>query len=308
MKSSQPTQFLLALFVAVASVSLVMQDAEAKRLGGGRSIGRQSENVTQKQAAPAQAAPAQQAAPAPAAAGQAPAAKPAGNRWLGPLAGLAAGLGIAALLSHFGLGGALAEALGSMLLIGALIVGALFLFRMFRGAKKPAEPEPAYASPNLSRAPATVAPAFEPALLRSTTTAAPAPGAASAATWTIPADFDVDNFLHIARMYYVRLQAAWDAGNETDLRDFMTPEMYAEIKLDLQERGAAANKTDVVTLSADLLGIEEQGEQSLASVRLHGTIREGADAPAEPFSEVWNLVKPRAAKGSWVLAGIQQEQ
>jgi predicted lipid-binding transport protein (Tim44 family) len=301
---SRRTVFI-GLLAGLLSITLMTQEADAKRLGGGRSIGRQSENVTQKQAVPAQAAPAQ-AAPSQAGASPAAAAPgPAGNRWMGPLAGLAAGLGIAALLSHFGMGGALADILGPMLLIGLLVAGGLFLFRMLRGARQPALGQPAFASAPVAPR-AAVEPTFAaPAYAATPTVEAPSAGGTTA-TWTIPADFDVDNFLHIAKMYYIRLQTAWDAGNQADLRDFTTPEMFAEIKLDLSDRGSAKNQTDVVTLDAKLLGIEEQGEQTLASVSLSGMIREAADAPAEPFNEVWNLVKPSAAKGSWVLAGIQQ--
>ena len=106
-------------------------------------------------------------------------------------------------------------------------------------------------------------------------------------------------------MYFMRLQAAWDAGDERDIRTFTTPEMFAEVKLDLMNRTEKSH-TDVLELHAKLLGVEEQGETTLASVHLSGMIRETADGPAESFREVWNLEKPTSAKASWVLAGIQQ--
>jgi predicted lipid-binding transport protein (Tim44 family) len=314
MKSSR---ILLTTAAVLIGLTMAIHDADAKRMGGGRSIGRQSDNVTQKAAPPTQQSapsqPAQSASPStPAAQPQAPAPRPA-NRWLGPLAGLAAGLGIAALLSHFGLGGAAAEFLGSMLLIGGLVLLAVFLFRMFRRSSQPPQPAYAGAAENAPRTFDNVSerraePGFTPAFGPQAASAAPAPAAATnQGTWILPAGFDAENFLHIAKMYFVRLQAAWDSGNERDLRDFMTPEMYAEIKLDLQKRGDAPNQTDVVTLNAELLGVEELPEQTLASVRLTGTLREAPNATPEPFSEVWNLVKPKDAKASWVLAGIQQE-
>ncbi|KAF7961526.1 hypothetical protein AWV80_32385 [Cupriavidus sp. UYMU48A] len=105
----------------------------------------------------------------------------------------------------------------------------------------------------------------------------------------------------------MRLQAAWDAGNLDDIREFTTPEMFAEIKMDLSERGAEVNKTDVVTLEAQLLGIESSPSQHLASVRFSGMIRERAGEAAQPFGEVWNLAKPVSGTGGWLLAGIQQE-
>ena len=328
---------------AFAGLTLVPQVADAARVGGGKSSGKQSSNVTQKQA-PAAPKEAPKAAPgAPAAPAAAPA--PARNKWLGPRAGLAAGLGIAALLAHMGLGGAMAEMLGSMLMIGALALGAFFLWRMWksRSAANNGAPQPAYASagytpdapaPAPVAAPATpTATAFTPAPAGAASngfvSAAAATGGAAAGaaftpaasfgdnaaavapantgTWTIPADFSTDDFLHIAKMYFVRLQAAWDARNESDIRTFTTPEMFAVIKLDLVARGDTANVTDVVSLDAQMLGVEEQGEKTLASVRLSGMIRETVGGPAEPFSEVWNLEKPATARASWVLAGIQQE-
>jgi predicted lipid-binding transport protein (Tim44 family) len=124
----------------------------------------------------------------------------------------------------------------------------------------------------------------------------------------VPADFDTEAFLRNAKVHYVRLQAAWDAGNLEDIREFTTPEMFAEIKMDLADRGASPNKTDVVSVEAELLGIETQATDYLASVRFSGMIREESNAPAQPFAEVWNLSKPTQGAGGWVLAGIQQLQ
>ena len=310
----------------VASLTVLPQLAEAKRLGGGKSTGTQSSNVTQKQA-PAATPAAPAAAAAPAAGAAAAAAAPARNKWLGPLAGLAAGLGIAALLSSMGLGGALAEMIGSMLLIGGLLLVAFMAWRWFRNRNAGgAAGQPAFAGAGAGSnyaQPAAPAPqsnvtAFSPV---ASPVAGASPGGVAAglaggaalaatgggATWTIPADFDKDDFIHIAKMYFVRLQAAWDAKNEGDIRTFTTPEMFAEIKLDLVARGDAENHTDVVSLDAQLLGVEARGEKTLASVRLSGTLREAVGAPAEPFAEVWNLEKPASARASWVLAGIQQE-
>jgi predicted lipid-binding transport protein (Tim44 family) len=138
-------------------------------------------------------------------------------------------------------------------------------------------------------------------------------GAAAGATasvaqpWGVPADFDTEAFLRNAKVHYVRLQAAWDAGNLDDIREFTTPEMFAEIKMDLTERGAQPNKTDVVTLDAQLLGIESTPTQHIASVRFSGMIRENAGEAAQPFGEVWNLAKSTSGDGGWLLAGIQQE-
>jgi predicted lipid-binding transport protein (Tim44 family) len=91
-----------------------------------------------------------------------------------------------------------------------------------------------------------------------------------------------------------------------DLREFTSPEMFAEMKQQLLERGASANHTDVVTLDAEMLGLEQIGNEHLASVKFSGMIRESENAQAEPFTEVWNLSKPVSGAGGWILAGIQQ--
>ena len=318
MKSSLFTRFLAGALMTGVSLAVIAPDAEAaRRLGGGKSVGKQSDNVT-KQAPPA--TPSKAAAAQPAATPAAAAApQPARNKWLGPLAGLAAGLGIAALLSHLGMGGALAQAMMTFLMIGLLVAAAFFIYRMIKNRNAP-NLAPAGGSPN-GNSPFASREALQPSAAPTPFAGgvpaigsgiAPAFGsgiapAAGGGTWTVPAGFEVDDFLHIAKMYFVRMQAAWDARDESDIRTFTTPEMFAEIKLDLVARGDAHNQTDVVSLDAKLLGVEELGEKTLASVRLSGMIRETVGAAPEAFNEVWNLVKPASARASWVLAGIQQE-
>jgi predicted lipid-binding transport protein (Tim44 family) len=283
---------LCATFIGFGMLSF---DAEARRLGGGGSTGMQrSPNVMQRSTAPA--APAQQALPAkPAATPQAPAPQPSGmSRWLGPLAGIAAGVGLAALFSHFGMG----EGMGSMLMILALVVGAFFVFRLL--FRKP-QPEGA-----MQYAGAPAAARFEPVSAPLGGGGAPADAAAPAAN--VPADFDVEGFLRQAKLNFVRLQAANDAGNIDDIRLFTTPEMFAEIKLQLDERGKAAQATDVVQLNAQLLDLTTEEKRYIASVRFHGQIREEASAAPEALDEVWHLTKPVDGASGWVIAGIQQVQ
>jgi len=326
MKSIFSKHFLVAALIGSIGLAVMVPDADAaKRLGGGKSVGKQSNNVS-KQAPPAQAAPAAapSAAAAPgAAAGAAGAAAPARNKWLGPLAGIAAGLGIAALLSHMGLGGAMADLLMNFLMIGALVMAGLFAYRMWRNRSNP--PLATAGGPSALPARNDVAAnplssersslagqamgGMAPALAGSAAALAGSPAAMTNpndGSWTLPAGFDVEDFKHIAKMYFVRMQAAWDAGDEQDIRNFTTPEMFGVIKLDLMGR-TEGTQTDVVSLDAQVLGVEVNGDTTMASVRLTGTIRESKDGAAEAFKEVWNLEKPTSARASWVLAGIQQE-
>jgi len=285
---------------------MVVQDVEAARMGGGRSFGRQSPNVTRQSAPPSQAAPAQQAGQTPS---QPPAQpQPAGNRWLGPIAGIAAGLGLAALLSHFGLGGAFAEVLGSLIVLALLPLAAVWILRMLRsGPARPAmqrSAEPAYDSPGaqVGNAPAV---AYD----SPSQPARPGSVAALGATevpWGVPAGFDTPAFIRSAKVNFIRLQEAWDAKNLTDIREFTTPEVFAELKMQIDESKGKENHTDVVALDAELLGIEESATDYLASVKFSGTIRENDQGSGEPVEEVWNLVKPKNGRSGWLLAGIQQ--
>jgi predicted lipid-binding transport protein (Tim44 family) len=307
-------KFLMSLMIAAIAMSVVVSSAEARRLGGGgSSFGRQSQNVTrqaptQSSQAPiaAKPAPAPVAAPTPAV----PPAKPA-SPWKGILGGALLGLGMGALLSHLGMGGAMASMLGTILMFGLLALAVMFIVRMFRRKNEGdagqdnvhaayAGAYPASSTPEIG---SRIEPYAQPMALQAESLAN---GTAVNAPWGVPADFDVPGFLRSAKTYFIRLQAAWDKADINDIREFTTPEMFGELRLQLQERGASPNNTDVVSLNAELMGIETTGNDYLASVKFSGTIKEAEQAPAEPFAEVWNLAKPVNGTGGWILAGIQQ--
>ena len=107
-------------------------------------------------------------------------------------------------------------------------------------------------------------------------------------------------------MNFIRLQAAHDASNLDDIRAFTTPEMFAELKLELAERGASTQTTDVVSLHATVIEVDEDPQRYLVSVRFTGTIRADSTEPDEAFDEMWLLTKSRQGNSGWVLAGIQQ--
>jgi len=123
---------------------------------------------------------------------------------------------------------------------------------------------------------------------------------------SLPAGFDAEGFERIAKLIFIRLQAANDAGDLKDLRAFTTPEMFAAVRLDLQERGPTAQRTDVVRVDAEVLDLASEADRQIVSVRFHGLIREQIDGVAEPFDEVWHLVKPTDGSREWAIAGIQQ--
>ncbi|TCS32754.1 putative lipid-binding transport protein (Tim44 family) [Paucimonas lemoignei] len=307
---------LTAMLVGALTLTAGIPDAEAKRMGGGGSFGRQSQSMSRQATPPSQshnqAAPAQRQA-APANNAQNAAAKPA-SPWKGMLGGALLGLGLGALLSHLGIGGALASAISSILMIALLAAAAFFIYRMIKRKSGHQEPmRPAYASANSSgfNTP-NIGSRLEPAQPVQPAAFSAAPLASGNAADTgvtpfgVPADFDTTGFLRHAKSNFIRLQAAWDRADINDIREFSTPEMFGELRLQLQERGASANHTDVVSLNADLLGIETVGTEYVASVKFDGMIRESEHAAAEPFAEIWNLTKPANGQGGWLLAGIQQ--
>lgn len=302
-------KFLLAFVLMAGVASMVVTDAEARRLGGG-SFGRQSSNIGR--IAPMQRGmqqPGQQAQQAQRAANasQAGAARPA-SRWGGLLGGALLGLGLGALLSHFGIGGDMAGMISTVLMLIIIFYAVRFLLRRF-SKKRHTEQDPAAYAGNYpdNHTMHSNVPEIGSALPRSASSSGNSTGAVTQNdTWGIPVDFDVPAFLRAAKSYFIRMQAAWDKGDINDIHEFTTPEMFAEIRLQLQERGTEPNVTDVMSLEAELLGIETVGDEYMASVKFSGQIRESEGAVAEPFEEVWNLTRPVSRKDGWVLAGIQQ--
>lgn len=309
----------IVLSAAMAlSFVLATTSADAARLGGGKSTGKQSSNVTQREAAKPATPP---AAAAPAAAPKKP--------WGAMLGGLAAGLGLAWLASSLGLGGAMGSILMFALLAIVAVVVIGFVLRKLKGggagqsnslfatqgAGNAATPK-SYSPENVgndasarpwernSMAFDATKPAGSGSMIGS--------GLAGSQAWGVPADFDADGFLKACKANFMTLQDAWDRSDINSLRSMMTDDMLSEIKTQLAEReshtGAGANKTDVQMLDAKLLGIEELADMYMASVEFSGLIREDLSSGASPFREVWNMTKPRNGVGGWLVAGVQALQ
>ena len=269
-------KWLLFTGILALSGALIATDAEARRLGGGRNIGAQR-NVTappaQTPAKPAQ----QQAAPQQQPGAQQPAAAQTGNRWLPILGGLALGGMLGYLFGGNGLMG--------ILLIAGLAILAVVAFRAFARRRSETMQPVQYAG---MRETVNVPVTNAPIQARS--------GAA------LPAGFDASGFLRAAKMNFLKLQSANDAGRLEEIREFTTDELYEELKKDL----GGKQQTDIASLDADLLEFATEGNRHWASVRFSGTVREAPRAEPESFTEVWNLVKPADGSSGWLLAGIQQ--
>jgi len=311
------TWWLGAVVVAMVSTTFPTM-SDAKRVGSGKSSGMQRDMPARtapdapppKPATPAQATP---GATGAAAAG--PAAAAGKRSWMGPLAGLAAGLGLVALMSHLGMGAGMAN----FLMFALMAVAAFFVIRLLMQRFGPKAAKPAGmqytgnagtptqvawpAAPSGSPAPTVDA---TPPAVETLPLAAETPAVRTVARAFVPAAFDSESFTRVAKMIFIRLQAANDTRDLADLRSFTTPEMFAEIKLELQERGEATQQTDVVRVDAEVLDVAEEAERQIVSVRFHGMVREEAGAEPTAFNDVWHLVKATTGSGSWAIAGIEQ--
>ena len=325
------------LSVLTMCLALVAGHADAaKRFGSGKSIGQQSSNVTQRQAAPA--APSQGVnnaakSPVPAATPAAPAPAPK-RPWGAMLGGLAAGLGLAWLASSLGLGAAMGQFMmfALLALIVMMIVGWFMRSRKNQGAASSASPfafqgagpvgQPAvpvsYRPENVGND-ASARPWERNTAAFDSSAAAPVAsgsligsGLAGSQTWGIPAGFDSEGFLASAKANFVSLQAAWDKSDIPALRVMMTDTMLKEIQTQLAERevhtGGPVNLTEVVMIEAHLLGIEDLGADYMASVEFSGMIREEPSSGPSPFREVWNMIKSKNGSNGWLVAGVQALQ
>lgn len=298
-------RILTFLAIALFAFGLTALDVEARRMGGGGSVGKQRQSINlnrQQQAAPQApqsgktASPASQAAPAA-----------GGSKWLGPLAGLAAG----GLLASLFMGGAFdgINMMDILVLVG-IAAAIFFIIRMMRGSaggrqtQRPMQYSGAGAGgmggvpfPNRDTSAPAGGAGFSYGRQSTGTTDAP----------DIPADFDVESFLKQAKRSFIALQLAHDAGDLEEIRAYTTPDLFAEISKQVAERGNMAQQTDVIFVDAALLDVTDQGNHAIASVRFTGELRDAPNAQPEPFDEIWHVEKDLAASdSSWLLAGIQQ--
>jgi len=297
--------FFKAALLSFTLIFATVSHVDAARLGGGKSFGRAPSAPIQKQATSAQK-PIQQAQPAaPAPAPVAPAPSRFGGMG-GILGGLAAGLGIGYLLSHFGLGEAASSLITGLLIAMLAGFAIMFVIRRLLPAISGTGQRSNVPSSGMARASLDQNLRQEPAFTPAANAFAGVGSEPEAFRSTMPPGFDERAFLENAKQYFVTLQKAWDQGDLVALREFTTPEMFATIQQDLAGRVDSANQTDVVTINARLLGIETADAHYFCSVQFSGMICEQPGAPATDFSEIWNLSKPVEGPGGWVLAGISQ--
>lgn len=205
----------------------------------------------------------------------APAATPNNgmSKWLAPLAAFAAGGALASLFAGHGMGSGLFTILAGIFVI-------FLLMRLFQNRTAQ----------------------FQPQAMRQTAAFMNQP---ETSTNNTPTHFDESDFLRQAKTAFFRLQAAYDNKNIADLREFTAPEIFAEIQMQLQERGDAANQTDVMNVETQLLDVAEENQATIASVLFTAQMREEQNAAFSTVKETWHFRKD-TYRPNWVVAGIQQ--
>jgi predicted lipid-binding transport protein (Tim44 family) len=284
---------LVFAITALTTLSFFAVEADAaRRLGGGKNLGMQRSAPAQQKAAPNTPPQQQQQQAAPATPAQ---PQPSGlQKWLGPLAGLALGAGLAALFFNNGMAGLL----GGLLVIGLIIAVVVFAARALMRGRTAERPMQYAGFPGTASPPATLPGGAGAHSVAATTVATPAGG--------LPAGFDAAAFVRHAKSNFVRMQEAHDKKDLSTMRDFLTPGVYREVEADILAAGDMPRQTEVLTLEAEVLDVAEEAGSYIVSVRFSGLIREDAGAAPEPFSEIWHLEKPLAGRSGWLVAGIQQ--
>lgn len=336
---TQVKALALSLAVALSAFTAFPMDAEAKRLGGGGSFGRSAPSAPQK-SMPSnnQAAPTQQQATKQTAAPQQGAQAAPKRNWLGPIAGIAAGLGLAALFSHLGLG----EGMGTFFLMLLMGVAAFFIIRKIMGAMKGQTPRPAYAAGQAGTQSSSYNPSSDNTMYRQRQDQQDAPVApvqpaaqqsgtnSGVSAWDsfgnaqhtqsnfdihesfgnnqqpikqLPAGFDEFAFLNSAKKFFNMMQDQFDKGDLKTLGEYCTDEVLDNIAMDLRQRGSQVNVTEVLELNAELIGFETDVDEQIATVVFTGQVREAAGAPVDQIEEMWVMSRP-VSGGGWVLAGI----
>lgn len=291
-------KIMITIMLATTMSMLMVGQAEARRFGGGfRSFGRTSTFRAPRTP--------MKSSSVPKSAGTKAGARTPRNRsrWGGMLGGALLGLGLGSLLGSMGIGGAAANMISTLLMFGLIGFAIMFILRRL-GRKQQQQYQQQYGYDPYQRqhtdTPEIGSHIDENTYYQGQTAALPHQPIG------VPEDFDVPAFLRAAKTYFIRLQAAWDKADVQDIREYTTPEMFGELKMQLHERGGAQNHTDVVSLEAELIGIENINNEQMASVLFSGSIKEELNGTAVPFSEMWNLTRPLSGSGGWVVAGIQQ--
>ncbi|MDL2176621.1 MULTISPECIES: Tim44 domain-containing protein [Stutzerimonas] len=277
-------QRVLSIFMALCISLTFALDAHAKRFGGGKSFGSAPSHQTRQAPQQTQAAPSQ--------AGKQAAAAPSGaSRWLGPLAGLAAGGLLASMFMGDGF-----EGIQFMdILIFGLI--AFLLFRFLAARRRQQQPAMAGHAPMQREMPQ------QPATSIFGGSAAPV---AAAPVINAPAWFNEQSFVAAAREHFLSLQQHWDANEMDKIAEFVTPQLLGFLKQERAEIGDAYQSTYIDDLQIQLDGVDDNAEKTTATLTFSGVAKTSRFDQGEPFSESWRMEREQGENQPWLVAGIRQ--
>ncbi len=277
-------QRVLSIFMALCISLTFALDAHAKRFGGGKSFGSAPSHQTRQAPQQTQAAPSQ--------AGKQAAAAPSGaSRWLGPLAGLAAGGLLASMFMGDGF-----EGIQFMdILIFGLI--AFLLFRFLAARRRQQQSAMAGHAPMQREMPQ------QPATSIFGGSAAPV---AAAPVINAPAWFNEQNFVAAAREHFLSLQQHWDANEMDKIAEFVTPQLLGFLKQERAEIGDAYQSTYIDDLQIQLDGVDDNAEKTTATLTFSGVAKTSRFDQGEPFSESWRMERVQGENQPWLVAGIRQ--
>ncbi|MDD0844781.1 Tim44 domain-containing protein [Pseudomonas sp. Gutcm_11s] len=278
-------RFLSIALALCLGLTLSLEASAAKRMGGGKSFGSAPTHQSRQMEAPK----ANQPAAANSMNGAArPAAASGASRWLGPLAGIAAGGLLASMFMGDGFEG--------FQFLDFLILGliAFVIFKLF-AARRQQQGRPAMAGGMQREMPQQQAPIFGSA----------APSAAPA-TINAPAWFDEQRFIEAGRTHFLALQQHWDAAEMDKIAEFVTPQMLSFLKEERASMGEGYQSTYVDDLSVQLDGIDELADKTVATLTFRGVAKSSRFDQGDAFSESWRMERANGDNQPWLVAGIRQ--
>ena len=283
-------RFLSIALALCLGLTLSLDASAGKRMGGGKSFGSAPTHQTRQADAPTSAAQPAAAGTAgtaaTAAAGRAAPAASGASRWLGPLAGIAAGGLLAAMFMGDGFEGI---QFLDILLLGLI---AFVIFKLF-AARRQAQAQPAMAG-GMQRQMPQQAPIFGGA------------STSAAATINAPAWFDEQRFIEAGRTHFLALQQHWDAAEMDKIAEFVTPQMLSFLKEERASMGEGYQSTYIDDLSVQLDGIDELADKTVATLTFRGVAKTSRFDQGEPFSESWRMERVNGDNQPWLVAGIRQ--
>ncbi|WP_150630600.1 Tim44 domain-containing protein, partial [Pseudomonas fluorescens] len=231
------------------------------------------------------------------AAGAAGAAAKAGgaSRWLGPLAGIAAG----GLLASMFMGGGFQGMQIFDILIMAVI--AFLVFRFIAARRRKQQEHLAPAGAPMQRE------VFEqkPSAMGSIFGGSAAPAAARPVI-NAPAWFNEKNFIEAARSHFQSLQQHWDANEMDKIAEFVTPQLLEFLKRERADLGEGFQSTYIDDLNVQLDGVDDRADKTIATLTFSGVSKTSRFDQGEVFSESWNMERPQGENQPWLVAGIRQ--